>query len=441
MSMSWGSLRKRKPRVIVVDRDKHILSRKNIDSDALKVLSHLNRHDHVACLAGGAVRDLLLERTPKDFDVTTSAHPNEVKKLFKNSVLIGRRFRLAHIRFGRKIIECSTFRKKPEPVDATNEEEASLYQHRDNSFGTPEEDAWRRDFTINGLFYDLRRFEVVDYVGGLEDLEKKVIRTIGDPDVRMQEDPVRMLRAIRFASRLGFKIERRTWKAIRKQRREILKAAPARLTDEIQKLFSHGAGHDAMRLLKEAGLLKDLLPWVDKYLSSSADKGKLFWRCLQALDANKAVDGNPPPSLVFASMAYPMFLEKMAVARKKDERVSSLDVAQEMLTGSNGKPVIPRWDFYRVSNIFDAQRRFETWTGGRFSKKRFVCRPDFRASAAFYDIQTTARDIKISSKKPWMDLYKESAPPPERSERKRPPARRGRRGGRGRRPPPRDKKS
>ena len=131
-------------------------------------------------------------------------------------MLVGRRFRLAHIRFGPKIIECSTFRKKPEPVDATNEEEDSLYQKHDNNFGTVEEDAQRRDFTINGILYNIRGFEIVDHVGGLKDLRRKIIRTIGDPDTRMVEDPVRRLRAIRFASRLGFKIERHTWKSILK---------------------------------------------------------------------------------------------------------------------------------------------------------------------------------------------------------------------------------
>ncbi len=430
MTVRWRPLRKRKPGAVILERDSHGISRNDIDHDAIKILYRLNRFNHLAYLAGGAVRDLLLDKTPKDFDITTSAHPNEIKKLFKNCVLIGRRFRLAHIRFGPKIIECSTFRKKPEPIDATNEEEASLYQARNNDFGTPEEDAFRRDFTVNGIFYSTDKFRVIDHVGGLEDLKKKIIRTIGEPDVRMKEDPVRMLRAIRFASRLKFKIERKTWKSILKCHSEILKAAPARLTEEIQKLFSYKSGHDSMRLMKQAGLLKDLMPWIDQYLSKASDKGKLFWRCLEALDASRKNDASPPAALVFASMYYPMFLEKMAVAQKENSRVSSQDVAQAVLQDEKGRPRIPRVDFYRVCNMFDSQRRFETWKDGRFSKKRFVARMDFRASAAFYDIQVAARDVKVSSKRPWMDLYRESGAESRDKERDG-PVRRSRRGGGG----------
>ena len=423
-------MRTSKSNAVVLDRDNHSISRKDIDHDALKVLYRLDRNGHTACLVGGAVRDLLIGRAPKDFDIGTSAHPNQVRKLFRNSMLVGRRFRLAHIRFGPKIIECSTFRKKPEPVDATNEEEDSLYQKHDNNFGTVEEDAQRRDFTINGILYNIRGFENVDHVGGLKDLRRKIIRTIGDPDTRMVEDPVRMLRAIRFAARLGFRIERRTWKSIVKLHGEILKAAPSRLSEEVQRLFFFGAGHDAMHLLRKCGLMKDLLPWVDNYLATSADKGKLFWRCLKALDASEAAGVTPSAGLTFAAMCYPMFAERMAEARESGYRETPLTIAREILSDVK----LPKWAFYRVSHILEAQGRFETWQEGRFSKERFVARKDFLDAAIIYDVQTEAKGIKATGHKPWLALYKESGPGDERSEKGAAPAQNRRRRRRRRRP-------
>ena len=221
------------PRILA--RSEHIISRKNIDSDALKVLYRLKNNGYLAYLVGGGVRDLLLERQPKDFDISTSAHPAQVKKLFRNCFIVGRRFRLAHIRFGRKVIEVSTFRRQSEA------EEGETLIRRDNTFGSPEEDAFRRDFTVNALFYDIATFAVIDYVEGLEDLQKRLIRTIGEPGVRFQEDPVRMLRAVALAARLGFTIERDTLEAIRALRGEIVKSSPARLLDEIYKILRQGA--------------------------------------------------------------------------------------------------------------------------------------------------------------------------------------------------------
>jgi poly(A) polymerase len=201
----------------IVRREEHSVSRRDIDPDALKVLYRLRQYDHVAYLVGGSVRDLLLGRRPKDFDVGTSAHPYQVKKLFRNCWIIGRRFRLAHVKFGMKVIEVATFRRQvvageevvadgvPAPDPTTPEGEQLI--HHDNTFGTPEEDAFRRDFTINALFYDIATFSVIDYVGGLEDLRAGIVRSIGDPDVRLNEDPVRMLRAIAIAARLDFTIE------------------------------------------------------------------------------------------------------------------------------------------------------------------------------------------------------------------------------------------
>src|SRR5262245_36171482 len=191
----------------IVPRAAHTISRRDIDPAALKVLYQLHEHNYIAYLVGGSVRDLLLSRRPKDFDIGTSAHPYQVKKLFRNCWIIGRRFRLAHVRFGEKTIEVATFRRnipagsEAEPSPAPVAQDAPV--DHDNTFGTPEEDAFRRDFTINALFYDIGNYSIIDYVGGLQDLKNGVIRSIGDPNVRFEEDPVRMLRAIVMASRLG----------------------------------------------------------------------------------------------------------------------------------------------------------------------------------------------------------------------------------------------
>src|SRR5579864_3784800 len=235
----------------VISRDQHPISRRDIDPDALKVLYRLREYGHVAYLVGGSVRDLLLGRRPKDFDIGTSAHPYQVKKLFRNCWIIGRRFRLAHVKFGMKVIEVATFRRMvapgeevvqdgvPAPDPTTSEGERLI--HHDNTFGTPEEDAFRRDFTINALFYDISDFSIIDYVGGLDDLRDRTVRSIGDPDVRLREDPVRMLRAIALAARLDFTIEPRLLEAIRTHRQEIAKAAPPRMVEEYYKILRAGA--------------------------------------------------------------------------------------------------------------------------------------------------------------------------------------------------------
>lgn len=229
-----------------------------LDADAVKILRRLRRHGHEAYLVGGGVRDLLLGRTPKDFDIATSARPEEVKRLFRNCRIIGRRFRLAHVFFRDKIIEVSTFRAVVEPVDIGRGED--LLIRTDNVFGTAEQDAVRRDFTINGLFYDVERGEVIDYVGGLDDLERRVVRTIGDPDIRFREDPIRMLRAIKFAARLGFQLDPVTESAVRRHRKDILRSAPPRITEEVLRLIGGGAGRASFRLLAESGTLGVLLP-------------------------------------------------------------------------------------------------------------------------------------------------------------------------------------
>lgn len=233
------------------------LDRAAIDPDADRVVRKLVRAGHKAYLVGGCVRDLLVAKKPKDFDVATSATPNEIKATFRNCRIIGRRFRLAHVFFGSKIIETSTFRANPR-----DEDDHDLLIRRDNVFGTETEDARRRDFTINGLFYDVEREEVIDHVGGLADLDAKLVRTIGDPDIRFQEDPVRILRAIKFAARLDFGFEPATWRALLRWRGEISKCAPPRLLEEIHRLMRGGAARRSFELLVETGVLAVLSPYL-----------------------------------------------------------------------------------------------------------------------------------------------------------------------------------
>jgi poly(A) polymerase len=255
---------------VIVRRDAHGLSRRDIDPDALKVLYRLREHGHTAYLVGGSVRDLLLGRRPKDFDIGTDAHPYQIKRLFRNCWIIGRRFRLAHVKFGPKTIEVATFRRVladvPRAEDETVVADTSptstdmAQLHRDNTFGTPEEDAFRRDFTINGLFYDIATFSVIDYVGGLADLEKRVVRSIGDPFVRFVEDPVRMLRAIVMSARLGFDLDPMVTEAIATHRTLLAQASPARLLEEYFKILRAGAAEATFRGLARARLLEQVTP-------------------------------------------------------------------------------------------------------------------------------------------------------------------------------------
>jgi poly(A) polymerase len=257
-----------------------------IDPDAAKVVQRLRRYDHAAYLVGGCVRDLLLGRKPKDFDVVTSATPQEIKRLFRNCRIIGRRFRLAHVFFGPKIIETSTFRANPreleedDPENGTDAESGDLLIRRDNVFGTPEEDARRRDFTINGLFYDLETGNVIDHVSGMVDLEARVVRTIGDPDIRFREDPIRILRAVKFAARCDLTIEPETYRRMMEHRNDITKCAQARVSEEFYRLLRAGAARRSMELLLETELLELLAPEIARGLRG---------------DGRTNGEGTPPP--------------------------------------------------------------------------------------------------------------------------------------------------
>ncbi len=277
------------------ERDGKPLSLRDIDNDALKVVRKLLAADHEAYLVGGCVRDLYLSRKPKDFDVATSARPEQIRRVFRNSRIIGRRFKLAHVFFGPKIIETSTFRANPTESDDGEDGDDLLITH-DNEWGTVEEDARRRDFTINGLFFDIEAGKIVDFVDGVADLDRGIIRTIGEPEVRFREDPVRMIRAIKFAARLDFTIEVDTWQALLECAPDIARCSRARLVEELYKLLRGGSAGRAFELMMEANLFQHIWP---AFISLFDDEGGLhrpirgepqelasamFWRYLAALD-------------------------------------------------------------------------------------------------------------------------------------------------------------
>jgi len=421
------------------------VSRRNIDADALKVLRRLREHGWTAYLVGGGVRDLLLGLTPKDFDISTDAHPNQIKKLFRNCFLVGRRFRLAHIRFGRdKVIEASTFRRQPESVDDTAHPDADLYHHRDNTFGTPEEDARRRDFTINGLFYDPGDFRVIDHVGGLADLKKGIIRCIGDPNIRFREDPVRMLRAVRFASRLGFRIEGASFKAIKRHAKEMTKAAPARMIEEIYKLFSFQSAEAAFHLLRETGLMKVMFPEIDRYLNRHGGKNAPLWRYLAALDSGEHWHGDPTPALKFAALyEAPVRARISSGARKQQERMHP-DAVTSLLRDATTRYKMPKRVFQTLVRMICDQDRFDSVglaasnkrSRPRFSKPRFMSQDVFPEAFALFELRAAAGEADPHLVTQWRGMIRDSGmekslshaakragsrPPRRRRPRKRPP--------------------
>lgn len=366
-----------------------------IDSDAQKVIRRLVRGKFQAYLVGGCVRDLLLERTPKDFDIATSATPPEVKDLFRNCRIIGRRFRLAHIFFGSKIIETATFRANPREVEADAAEgeaaegapDADLLIRRDNVFGNAEEDARRRDFTINGLFYDLEADQVIDYVGGLADLATRTVRTIGDADIRFREDPIRILRAIKFAARLDFQIEESAWRAINTHKVEIAKCAPPRVLEELYRLLRGGAARRSMELLRDTGILELLLPELHALVIAEAGESvaaKWWWQALDRLDAR--VRGRRPPSnAVIVCVLLGPFIGIEAF--EESDRVR--DVGQ--LIDDRTRPLLDRMrpsrrDSERARQMLLAQRRIAPSKRRRGRPLTLVRRDYFAEALEVYEL-------------------------------------------------------
>jgi poly(A) polymerase len=287
----------------IIRRDQHPISRKLMPQELLKVLYRLHRAGHIAYLCGGGVRDLFLLRSAGDFDVATDAEPRRLKQVFANCRLVGRRFQIAHILFkGGKIIEVSTFRKKSEEEEDGGGARESLLIKRDNTYGTPVEDAFRRDFTINALYYNIADYTVIDYVGGRADLEARLIRSIGDPDVRFQEDPIRILRGIRLAACLDFRLEQNTWQAMIRQRHHLLECAVSRSREEIMKMLQRGNTRRAFGMLVQAGLVEILLPRLHEFLKRFHEEPEPLWRYLEILDDVRISRGSFSDSVLLATL-------------------------------------------------------------------------------------------------------------------------------------------
>jgi len=292
---------------------------REIPPDPARVLRRLFQDGFDAYLVGGCVRDLLLGLHPKDFDIATNARPRQVKRLFRNSRIIGRRFRLVHVQFGPHILEVSTFRAPPQP------DEADPMILEDNVFGTEEQDAFRRDFTINALFYDLEHGRVIDHIGGLEDLAARRIRMIGDPDLRLREDPVRILRAAKFAGRLGFELTPELAAAARSHARDLAKAASPRVLEEIYRLLSNRGGARAFRLLEELGALQVILPEISPPPES-------FYRAVEGLEVLSGGErGGIPQSLMIATLLAPAVLPRLAAAPAHDYEAVATDIMRPIV--------------------------------------------------------------------------------------------------------------
>ncbi len=450
---------------VIVPRAEHPISRRDIDSDALKVLYRLHESGATAYLVGGSVRDLLLSRRPKDFDIGTSAHPYQVKKLFRNCWIIGRRFRLAHVRFGLKTIEVATFRKNI-PAGSESEPVAPVtpaaHPDHENTFGTPEEDAFRRDFTVNALFYDIANFSIIDYVGGLQDLKDGLIRSIGDPNERFQEDPVRMLRAIVMASRLSFRLDPPIVDAIATHRGLIGAASPSRLIEEYYKILRSGYAEVTFRALAEHRLLEPVTPELQR-----GAKNPALWDGLNALDAYRRKFESAPATMrnpiLLGSLLIPLGLmprgerrpfEPVEPEEEEDEDNAGNLIAPKVKPKFRRAPKEPivkigllpiaRGDTERLRQMLALQSRIADLEMSPRAKRALMHRGPFEDSLTWFEIHGNAPAVLEHWKGFIEALGDEAKHPPEGEaappDGDRPKRRRGRRRrGRGRggfKPPP-----
>jgi len=407
----------------IVPREDHPISRQDIDPDALKVLYRLRQAEHTAYLVGGSVRDLLLGRRPKDFDIGTSAHPYQVKKLFRNCWIIGRRFRLAHVKFGQKVIEVATFRRQvaageevvqdgvPAPDPSTPEGEQLI--HHDNTFGTPEEDAFRRDFTINALAYDIATFSIIDFVGGLDDLRAGVVRSIGDPDVRLNEDPVRMIRAIAIAARLDFTIEPTLLQSIRRHRLEIAKSSQPRMIEEYYKILRAGSAEKTFRQMAEVGLLEPIS------LELHQGARDPLWRSLAAVDEYRSQFESTPDTLsnaiLLGSLLVPLdvSLHPPRTAHPPEAPAASASRRPRHPPGPRlGDLPLARRDVERLRQVISLQRRLRDLTASPRAQQSLAHRGIFREALTWMEIHGGAPEIVEH----WMGIIDEGGSPEPGSE-------------------------
>lgn len=376
---------------VIIPRPEHNISRASISPNAVKVLYRLREAGYQACLVGGGVRDLLLGREPKDFDIATDARPEQVYKLFRNCRLIGRRFRLAHVQFGQEIIEVATFRaySGEDGEDSAGPSVERADDGRilsDNVYGSIEEDAWRRDFTINALYYDINDFAVLDYVGGMADLKAGLIRLIGDPAQHYHEDPVRLLRAVRFAAKLGFRLDPATEAPLHRLGHLLDKIPPARLFDEILKLFLGGSAIQTFELLRHYRLFGWLFPATERCLSHQQQHypKTLLIRALSSTDA-RLTKGQPVnPAFLFAALLWEPLREQMRhleTADDLDEQELLQTAAEQVIQAQIRHAALPRRYSLPMREIWALQQRLTITTGKH--PLRLLTHPRFRAGYDF----------------------------------------------------------
>ncbi|MGZ8852633.1 MAG: polynucleotide adenylyltransferase PcnB [Thermoanaerobaculia bacterium] len=410
---------------VVVDRSDHPISRRQIPENVLKVLYRLHRSGYRAYLCGGSVRDLLVERTPKDFDIATDAHPSEIRRLFRNSRIIGRRFRLVHIIFQDMTVEVATFRREPE---RGTEESDDILVTDDNTFGSPLQDARRRDFTINGLFYNIADFSVIDYVGGLEDIDAHRVRVIGEPDVRFREDPVRMMRAIEFASRLDFEIESATWDALVRHRAEILKASPPRVSEEILELLRRGWSNGAFRLMVRSGLLEPLLPEI--FIAIKDDRAPYFWKMLEVVDRTVEAGRKVSDAVSLSVLLLPWVLselEKEGTQRDARMRIGEVIIfIRDLIQPVCARMALAAGTRHQIEQALETLWRLLEPPSDRRSMFRFVYREPFQDALALFELFALSSGRYVEQFKQWQAFAQrvrkadaDAPKPPKRRRRKR----------------------
>lgn len=375
-----------------------------IDQDALKAVSKLKQAGYTAYLVGGCIRDLLLNQKPKDFDISTSARPEEVKKVFRNCILIGRRFRLAHLRFGRKILEVSTFRK------GDNQTEELIIE--DNVWGTPEEDVIRRDFTINGLFFDSETETLIDYVNGFEDIEKKFLKTIGEPYVRFKQDPVRMIRLLKFEARFGLDVEEKTRQALLECRADILKSSQARILEELFKMLESGASKNFVKLMTKYGLLEKLLPDVAAFLEHK--DGNEIYSFLEEADMNAKEPHTPKltRAILLSCIFFPMLDKRLKLHLEKTEKSLHLGHIQKevsLFIDQNFRPFfhLPKRIKSKMVTLLTTQYRLTPLENKVQRRIRIPQSPDFHLGLDFLFLRSRIEPGLIAIYDQWKTAYKE----------------------------------
>lgn len=368
---------------MIIPRDQHNISRKNISQAAIRIIKQLEDAGYSAYLVGGGVRDLLLGNHPKDFDVATNAKPEEVKRLFRNARIVGRRFQIVHVRMGREVIEVTTFRGHHDDGSqhAARSEDGMLL--RDNVYGTLETDAMRRDFTVNALYYTLKDFSVIDYCKGMADLKTRTLRMIGDPATRYKEDPVRILRALRFAAKLGFTIEPKTAKPIRELGNLLLNVSDARLFEEVLKLFLGGSATATFNLLREYDLLLHLFPGTDTALKANDQLGaNLIEQCMVNTDKRIRADKTVTPAFIYAALLWPALQQQFKLlAGQMTPTQAWAQAGTHVINQQLTRTAIPKRFLIPMREIWDLQQRLPNRLGMR--ALRTLDHPRFRAAYDF----------------------------------------------------------